>query len=66
MDKFFSLINKEGCIPGAWKEGYSTPFYENKGDVRDYRNYRGVKMTSHILKYEMRFELYPLLDIFVQ
>ena len=33
-----------------WRDSVLVPIYENKGDIQDYRSYRGVKHMSHPIK----------------
>ena len=45
-EKLFNLVFKSGKIPDTWLEGTIIPFYKNKGDKFDPKNYRPITIVS--------------------
>ena len=45
-EKLFSLIFKSGIIPEMWVSGTIKPFYKNKGDKFNPKNYRPITIVS--------------------
>ena len=45
VDLFNRILN-DGHIPEAWTIGSITPIYKNKGDKKDFNNYRGITILS--------------------
>ena len=42
----FNLILKSGHMPAEWCQSVTRPIYENKGDIDDPNNYRGISLLS--------------------
>jgi hypothetical protein len=45
-EKLFNLIFKSGVIPEMWVSGTIKPFYKNKGDKFNPKNYRPITIVS--------------------
>jgi hypothetical protein len=45
-EKLFNLIFKSGVIPEMWVSGTIEPFYKNKGDKFNPKNYRPIAIVS--------------------
>jgi len=44
-------------MPNEWRTSIVVPLYEDKGDIQDCNNYRGIKLLSHTMKlWEMVIE----------
>jgi len=43
-------IVKEGCIPEDWKPSVVLPIYKCKGDLRECRSYRVIKLLELAMK----------------
>ena len=37
-------------IPDSWKKSKLIPIFQNKGDILETNNYRGIKLTCHFMK----------------
>jgi len=37
-------------MPEEWSSTTIIPLYNNKGDIQDYNNFRGIKLLSHTMK----------------
>ena len=37
-------------IPDSWKKSKLIPIFQNKGDILECNNYRGIKLNSHFMK----------------
>ena len=37
-------------IPDSWKKSKLIPIFQNKGDIIECNNYRGIKLMSHFMK----------------
>ncbi len=37
-------------MPNEWRDSVTVPIYEEKGDIQDCGNYRGIKLLSHTMK----------------
>ena len=46
----FNTILHTGKMPNEWRSSVVIPIYKNKGDARDCKNYRGIKLLSHTMK----------------
>ena len=44
--KFLNLILESGHMPADWCQSVIRPIYENKGDIDDPNNYRGISLLS--------------------
>ena len=40
----------EGVAPADWRDSITVNFYKGKGDALDHGNYRGLKLTDHVMK----------------
>ena len=40
----------EGTVPADWNDTIIVSLFKGKGDVLDWSNYRGLKLTDHVLK----------------
>jgi hypothetical protein len=45
-EKLFNLIVDTGIIPESWLLGTIKPFYKNKGNKNDLKNYRPITILS--------------------
>ena len=50
LTNFCNVILKTARMPQEWKYSTIIPLYENKGDVENCNNYKGIKLLSHIMK----------------
>ena len=48
--KLFNRITTTECIPSAWRNSILVPIFKEKGDVQECKNYRCVKLLTHIFK----------------
>ena len=46
--KLFNRIMTTECIPSAWRNSILVPIFKEKGDVQECRNYRGIKLLTHL------------------
>ena len=37
-------------MPEEWRASTLVPIFKNKGDIQERKNYRGIKLMSHIMK----------------
>ena len=37
-------------MPDEWRDSVIVPIYEDKGDVQDCGNYRGIKLVANTMK----------------
>ena len=37
-------------MPDEWRRSVLVPLYKGKGDIKECRNYRGIKLMSHSMK----------------
>ena len=37
-------------MPDEWRRSVLVPLYKGKGDIKEYGNYRGIKLMSHSMK----------------
>lgn len=44
--KLFNIIFRSGNVPEIWLKGNILPFYKNKGDKKDPKNYRPITILS--------------------
>ena len=53
VDLLWDLLKKvydQEKMPDAWRDSVIVPIYEEKGDIQDYGNYRGIRVMSHTMK----------------
>ena len=50
LTKLFNKIFRTKKIPDEWRKCIMVPIYNNKGDIQNYTNYRGIKLMSHTMK----------------
>ena len=43
-------IIHDGKVPSDWKQNFIVCLYKGKGDALDRGNYRGIKLTEHVMK----------------
>ena len=48
--KLFNIIMTTECIPSAWRNSILVPIFQEKGDVQECKNYRGIKLLTHTFK----------------
>ena len=48
--KLFNSIMNTEQIPSAWRQSILIPMFNGKGDIQECKNYRGIKLLSHIFK----------------
>ena len=54
---FFNRLLGGEKMPDEWRKSVLVPLYKGKGDIKECRNYRGIKLMSHIMKlWEMIIE----------
>lgn len=46
----FNVIFKMAKLFGEWRWSTIVPLYKNKGDIQNYHNYRGIKLSCHTMK----------------
>lgn len=46
----FNRILKGNPMPETFRKSYLLPFYKNKEDSRECKNYRGIKLLAHTMK----------------
>ena len=46
----FNKILKGERMPDEWRSSVLLPIFKGKGDVQECKNYRGIKLLSHIMK----------------
>ena len=46
----FNNILKTKKMPNDWRKSRIVPIFKGKGDVLEYKNYRGIKLMSHTIK----------------
>lgn len=58
LSKFKEVLKMKACI--------KVPFFENKGDIKKFSNYRGIKLMSHTMKlWERVFEHWLRIETWV-
>ena len=45
-----NTIISEGKVPINWRDSIIIRLFKGKGDALDLSNYRGLKLTDHVLK----------------
>ena len=45
-----NTIISEGKVPINWRDSIIVRLFKGKGDALDLSNYRGLKLTDHVLK----------------
>ena len=45
-----NAIIREGKVPADWSDSIIVSLFKGKGDTLDRNNYRGLKLTDHVLK----------------
>ncbi|CAG4942538.1 unnamed protein product [Parnassius apollo] len=50
LTNLYNRILSDRIMPDQWRLSIITPVHKGKGFVQDCGNYRGIKMTSHIMK----------------
>ena len=48
--KLFNRIMTTECMPSAWRNSILVPIFKEKGDVQEFKNYRGIKLLTHTSK----------------
>ena len=48
--KFFNRLLRGEKMPDEWRRSVLVPLYKGKGDIKECRNYRGIKLMSHTMK----------------
>ena len=48
--KLFNSIMKTEQMPSAWRQSILIPMFKGKGDIQEYKYYRGIKLLSHTFK----------------
>ena len=43
-------IYRQEKMPKEWRESFIIPIYQEKGDIQDCGNYRGIKLLSQAMK----------------
>ena len=47
---FFHRLLRGEKMPDEWRRSVLVPLYKGKGDIKEYGNYRGIKLMSHSMK----------------
>ncbi len=47
----FNKILDEDKMPDEWRTSWMVPLYKGKGDAQECKNYRGIKLLSHTMKF---------------
>ena len=47
---FFNRLLQGEKMPDEWRRSVLAPLYKGKGDIKECRNYRGIKLRSHSMK----------------
>ena len=50
LRQLFISVVKHGKIPEDWEMSFILNLYKGKGDALNKRNYRGLKLTEHVMK----------------
>ena len=50
LTKLNNRTTESGRMPEEWRDSFLIPIFKSKGDVQSWSNYRGIKLTSHIMK----------------
>ena len=50
LTNLFDKIWLTEKIPNQWRKSTLVPLYKNKGDIKNYSNYRGIKLMYHTMK----------------
>ena len=45
-----ATIIRDGKVPSDWEQSFIICFYKGKGDALERGNYRGLKLTEHVMK----------------
>ena len=45
--KLFNIMTTE-CIPSTWRNSTLVPIFKENGDVQECKNYRGIKLLTHL------------------
>ena len=48
--KLFNSIMNTEQMPSAWRQSILIPMFKGKGDIQEFKNYRGIKLLSHTFK----------------
>ena len=48
--ELFNVIFRTAKMPREWRFSTVIPWYNNKGDIQDCNNYKGIKLLSHTMK----------------
>ena len=48
--KLFNSIMITETIPSAWRDSVLVPIFNEKGDIQECKNYRGIKLLTHTSK----------------
>ena len=48
--ELINTIISEGKVPTNWRDSIIVRLLKGKGDALDLSNYRGLKLTDHVLK----------------
>ena len=47
---FFNRLLRGEKMPDEWRRSVLVPLYNGKGDIKECRNYRGIKLIGHTMK----------------
>ena len=47
---FFNRLLRGEMMPDEWRRSVLVPLYKGKGDIKEFGNYRGIKLMSHTMK----------------
>jgi hypothetical protein len=50
ITKLFNIIFQSNKMPDEWRRNILVSTFKNKGDIRNYTNYRVIKLMNHIMK----------------
>ena len=50
LQALFNSIMITETIPSAWRDSVLVPIFQEKGDIQECKNYRGIKLLTHTFK----------------
>ena len=51
---FFNRLLQGEKMPDEWRKSVLVPLYKGKEDIKEFGNYRGIKLISHSMKLRER------------
>ena len=50
LAKIFNTVLRVAKMPEHWRHSIIIPFYKEKGNIQECKNYRGIKLLQHTFK----------------